>query len=1528
MAAAGRILIGGRDCGAGVAISPRIAITAYHVIRKSADQLIEFSIADYKRFQVERFQADEERDIAALYFSEVIDDWLPVSTPAIGAKWRATSAPPGNDPVLTGTVTANSIPIVNAKGHQVKAIQLKVDQLLGDYHGYSGSGVLDSLGKAVFGVLVEQKELRNPVNIGQLPQAANVLYALSLKETAHGLGIKISTARPRRFAVARMPFGMVERPDLLDNLIDKVINRSKEEIAPVVRLWGPGGMGKTILARLLAYDERIWRAFPDGIFEVAAGKDATAKEAINSLISRFGGQTGDLWEAMPESEILMIIDDVWNPDFVEDFVAGLPENITILVTTRGTPLVSRRLGRSVTSVQVGAMKVDESIRILARDVERTAELDTSLEKLAQVLGNWPLLLDMAATELHGDEYRDDDDDDLRMHARSTSAAKLMEEAHLVAEAFSKDPTRLDDADNQRRSFDKMVRRSHSRLSQEDQGRFLALAIYPAGAKLSQPTLSDLWRVDEFDTRKHMRTLRRVGLTTMSGVEGPVLRFHDLITAWLHRECGAPDDPRHHPVHKQLVSLSIGERGAEGELTVERANWLVYHLRHTGVLNDAARIIESHWRLTYRHATGHDTVYMSALREVSQHYARLSQSDTTSDDDRFGFRVWAIEAGLLHAHISTLVGATPVEALTVQAILGQPEAALRQAAGNPDPHDAVQTLVRIVDTLNRHQVLTIELIKQIETISKDIRDDESRLIVLLHMIKITANNELDIMDRQVKQALDIASQLPPFAEICRMLSDTATVLLPKYSALAKELLEQAEDIADQISDEMERARALSAIAAAFTLSDVSERAIGLFDRAVDDVRAITDDATRGIELAAVADVMFESDSAKAERLFSKAVQIVDQIPDSWGHSFASSAVVSRLIKHNPDQAADMVRRMGPSRARDDKLKRTAIALCSKDIDRALLIADLIYDRSLHRETITQIAVSIAETNPKQSHQLLDQAVSETGQIKDEYERYEVIAEIASAIMSLDQQRSLDLLNNAIATAKSIRKTTQRDRALNSLVKAMAAIDPEIAADLTNLISSDHGRSQAILTIIPSMVEKNLERALELAEQIPRTSPRSKGMAILAQALSKKHKDRARQLCEESVRLADQIGDNAPTWPMAKLVSTIAETDPLCATNLLSRIGYPQARIQPLLAIARALFSSDPDRAYSLFQSALKIANETKDDRYPGRHLVEIVKAMISYFPEEALTLAEEVAQVADYGDLTLVSLAIAASHPKQAENLIIQAELSDTGRCISLARLGETVSEYYPELAKDIFRRAIKYAERIDQQHRRQSSILDIAVSMRESDPEYAAELAKRVSVNTESDRHHMELAMAVARIDPERAASYIDAIKEGGIDRAVALAELSRALLKSDSEWAHRLLDEAADNVIFSNVEDHARAFVRTTMEMMENDPARTLDHFTRIPDDGRRRMVLRQFGLAIPRLKTESLHSLGGYMEGLGESPNIAGSLPDAWWHLHSTLEYVTGFLVALQVSKAANLKEFVVRIFEVVVRFWPEVSKTYALE
>jgi len=92
--------------------------------------------------------------------------------------------------------------------------------------------------------------------------------------------------------------------------------------------------------------------------------------------------------------------------------------------------------------------------------------------------------------------------------------------------------------------------------------------------------------------------------------------------------------------------------------------------------------------------------------------------------------------------------------------------------------------------------------------------------------------------------------------------------------------------------------------------------------------------------------------------------------------------------------------------------------------------------------------------------------------------------------------------------------------------------------------------------------------------------------------------------------------------------------------------------------------------------------------------------------------------------------------------------------------------------------------------------------------------------------------------------------------------------------------------------------------------------------------MVLRQFGLAILRLKTESLHSLGGYMEGLGESPNIAGSLPDAWWHLHSTLEYVTGFLVALQVSKAANLKEFVVRIFEVVVRFWPEVSKTYALE
>ncbi len=184
-------------------------------------------------------------------------------------------------------------------------------------------------------------------------------------------------------------------------------------------------------------------------------------------------------------------------------VAGLPGNVVLAVTTRGTLLEPTQVGRVVDSLHVGEMAADEAWLLLARGMSRSPDLDRALGELALVLGHWPLLLSLAAAEVHGDELHADElEGDLglepfagQMAMPQIAAVEVAANARQLATAFALDPTKLDDPDSQKRSFARMIERSLGRLSTENRERFMRLAVYPA-AELSLPVLADLWEVDE------------------------------------------------------------------------------------------------------------------------------------------------------------------------------------------------------------------------------------------------------------------------------------------------------------------------------------------------------------------------------------------------------------------------------------------------------------------------------------------------------------------------------------------------------------------------------------------------------------------------------------------------------------------------------------------------------------------------------------------------------------------------------------------------------------------------------------------------------------------------------------------------------------------------------------------------------------------------------------------------------------------------------------------------------------------------
>ena len=98
--------MGNQDRGGGVAIFPRLVITAGHVLggRPSADSVSFQTLAGHLVHAMGSVQFIDGRDAATLGLAADVA-WSRLAVIAEGERWHASSTGRANDPVLTGTVT-------------------------------------------------------------------------------------------------------------------------------------------------------------------------------------------------------------------------------------------------------------------------------------------------------------------------------------------------------------------------------------------------------------------------------------------------------------------------------------------------------------------------------------------------------------------------------------------------------------------------------------------------------------------------------------------------------------------------------------------------------------------------------------------------------------------------------------------------------------------------------------------------------------------------------------------------------------------------------------------------------------------------------------------------------------------------------------------------------------------------------------------------------------------------------------------------------------------------------------------------------------------------------------------------------------------------------------------------------------------------------------------------------------------------------------------------------------------------------
>ena len=202
------------------------------------------------------------------------------------------------------------------------------------------------------GVCILPVQASDRLNFDSLPRWMKTKHFADLKITAQWELFVADLRRPCiasrvPFMAAGLPDDFVKRPEEFDPIVQLLLNEQRDQRNPVAittALRGAGGFGKTTLALAVCHDERIQEAFDDGVLWVTLGeKVENLAGKVGELTSILSGDPNDfasldpavtqLRELLADRDILLVIDDVWDPAHLEPFLQGGP-HCARLITTR------------------------------------------------------------------------------------------------------------------------------------------------------------------------------------------------------------------------------------------------------------------------------------------------------------------------------------------------------------------------------------------------------------------------------------------------------------------------------------------------------------------------------------------------------------------------------------------------------------------------------------------------------------------------------------------------------------------------------------------------------------------------------------------------------------------------------------------------------------------------------------------------------------------------------------------------------------------------------------------------------------------------------------------------------------------------------------------------------------------------------------------------------------------------------------------------------------------------------------------
>ena len=396
------------------------------------------------------------------------------------------------------------------------------------------------------------------------------------------------------FTAPKPPPQFVQRPKECERLVALLLE--KGTVAITTALSGGGGFGKTTLAQAICHDERVKAAFPDGILWVTVGQMPNLVELVNNQIRLLVSEATSFTDLnaaqaylrvlLSGRRVLLVLDDVWQQSHVYPFVQD-GSTCAHLITTRRQDVAVRMGARTV---DVNQMSTSQATELLSRWLVRGNE--QPLRELAKYLGEWPLLLSLAAAQLR--EFVE-----LDLLPLDMAIAELWEA--LEHEGFTAFDRTDEDARNQAISIS--LNLSTRRLG-EWQRRFMELALFAEDIDIPFVTIERLWArtagLTKRQSKKALRAIQRLSLFTRYDPTNKTVRLHDVIGAYL-----AQQQKEYLPtLHTQLLSAHRPYMPNPESLSAESPTWadlphdepylwnhLAYHLIEAGLSDELVATVK-------------------------------------------------------------------------------------------------------------------------------------------------------------------------------------------------------------------------------------------------------------------------------------------------------------------------------------------------------------------------------------------------------------------------------------------------------------------------------------------------------------------------------------------------------------------------------------------------------------------------------------------------------------------------------------------------------------------------------------------------------------------------------------------------------------------------------------------------------------------------------------------------------------------------------------------------------------------------